>query len=416
VRIRTHNILLWRAIGHGVCSSSRAVRCILSDSATAKAEPRRANSGLHIPSLDGIRAIAALIVFVSHAGWERVIPGGFGVTVFFFLSGFLITTLLRQEYEQTGVISLSKFYLRRIFRIIPPLYIVLLLLLLLGWEHADVTPAAIAAQFGQFTNYYMIVSGNAHMIPGSGPTWSLAVEEHFYLLFPLLLIALLRINSYRKIALMLALLCAAVLVWRCWLILGLKVRYDYTYYATDCRFDSLLYGCVMAIGLNPVLDRQLERVSNAAWIATLALSVGLLAVGFLYRSETFRATLRYSVQGVALMPIFFSAIRKHAWPIYRWLETRPMRFLGLISYTFYLVHLRCLGLVSRYYQGSQVLRALLGFALAVAVSGAMYYLVERHLAELRRRLHAMLPMRGRGAASTGRQVAANRDPTTLPGS
>jgi peptidoglycan/LPS O-acetylase OafA/YrhL len=382
--------------------------------ATATAEPRRANSGLHIPSLDGIRAIAALTVFVSHAGWPDLIPGGFGVTVFFFLSGFLITTLLRQEYEQTGGISLSKFYLRRVCRIIPPLYIVLLLLLVFGREDVHPTLAAIAAQFAQLTNYYVIVSGSAHLISDSVPTWSLAVEEHFYLLFPLLLIALLRVSSYRKIALVLSLLCAAVLAWRCWLIFGLKVGYDYTYYATDSRFDSLLYGCVMAIGLNPVLDRKLMRVNNWGWIIVLALSAGLLALSFLYRSEPFRATLRYSVQGVALLPIFFTAIRKHTWPLYRWLETWPLRFLGLISYTFYLVHLRCLGLVSRYFHGSQVVHALLGFALAVAVSSAMYFLIERHLAELRRRLHALLPARGHGAMRG--QFAANRQQTTLPGS
>jgi peptidoglycan/LPS O-acetylase OafA/YrhL len=386
------------------------------DSATATAEPTRTNSGLHIPSLDGIRAIAAMIVFVSHAGWSEVIPGGFGVTVFFFLSGYLITTLLRQEYEQTGGISLSRFYLRRVFRIIPPLYIVLLLLLFLGRDGVHPTPAAVAAQFAQLTNYYAIVWGTARLIPDSGPTWSLAVEEHFYLLFPLLLIALLRANSYRKIALVLTLLCAAVLMWRCWLIFGFKVRYDYTYYATDSRFDSLLYGCVMAIGFNPVLDRQLIRLNNKGWIAALLVSAGLLALSFLYRSEPFRATLRYSVQGVALIPIFFTAIRHHTWPIYRWLEARPVRFLGLISYTFYLVHLRCLGLVSRYFHGSQLVRALLGFALAVAASTAMYYLVERHLAQLRRRLHTLLPARSRAATSKDGQFAPNRGPTTSPGS
>ena len=386
------------------------------DSATATAAPRRANSGLHIPSLDGMRAIAALIVFVGHAGWSHRIPGGFGVTVFFFLSGYLITTLLRQEYEQTGGISLSKFYLRRVCRIIPPLYIVLLLLLLLGREDVHPTPAAIAAQFGQLTNYYLIFAGNAHLISDSVPTWSLAVEEHFYLLFPVLLIALMRVKSYRKVALILALLCALELAWRCWLIFGLKVDYDYTYFATDSRFDSLLYGCVLAIGLNPALDRQLMQVSNGTWIAVLALSTALLMLSFLYRSEPFRATLRYSVQGVALMPIFFTAIRKHTWPIYRWLEWRPVRFLGLISYTFYLVHSRCLGLVARYFHGSQVVRAVLGFALAVAVSSAMYYLVERHLAKLRRRLHALLPTRSRAATSLAGQFAPGHDPTTLPGS
>ncbi|MBX9895794.1 MAG: acyltransferase [Nitrosomonas sp.] len=82
-------------------------------------------SNYYIPSLDGMRAVAAMLVFVSHAGWPHLIPGGFGVTIFFFLSGYLITTLLRREYESTGSISFKNFFLRRAYRIFPPLYIVL---------------------------------------------------------------------------------------------------------------------------------------------------------------------------------------------------------------------------------------------------------------------------------------------------
>jgi peptidoglycan/LPS O-acetylase OafA/YrhL len=101
----------------------------VASTASAQVSARTA-SEFHIPSLDGIRAIAAFIVFLSHCGLEDLVPGGFGVTIFFFLSGFLITTLLREEYHKRGNISLKKFYLRRLYRIIPPLYIVLVVLLL----------------------------------------------------------------------------------------------------------------------------------------------------------------------------------------------------------------------------------------------------------------------------------------------
>jgi peptidoglycan/LPS O-acetylase OafA/YrhL len=371
----------------------------------------RANSGLHIPSLDGIRALAALIVFVSHAGLQDAIPGGFGVTIFFFLSGYLITTLLRQEYEQRGAISLSSFYLRRICRIIPPLYIVLLLLLL-PFTRAEAyfqpTLAAVAAQFAQLTNYYVLLRGSAHLVPDTVATWSLAIEEHFYLLFPLLLVALLKLHSYRRIALVFASLCAAVLAWRCWLIYGLHVSYDYTYYATDARIDSLLYGCIMGIGCNPALDRQRLQLSNGVCIAALALAAVLLALTFLDRSESFRATFRYSVQGLALLPIFFIAVRKSSWRIFSWLESRPMRFLGLISYSFYLVHVRALHLAAHYLHAPMLVQGVAGFALTVAFASAMYYLVERHLAVIRRRLHALLPA---AAAATPRAAADARRAT-----
>ena len=75
----------------------------------------------YIPSLDGLRAVSILIVFVSHAGLDSV-PGGFGVTIFFFLSGYLITTLLRREFEADGTIGLGQFYWRRAWRILPPMY------------------------------------------------------------------------------------------------------------------------------------------------------------------------------------------------------------------------------------------------------------------------------------------------------
>src|ERR1051326_8050510 len=85
----------------------------------------RASNSLQIPSLDGIRALAVLLVFAAHAGLNERVPGNFGVTVFFFLSGYLITTLLRLEWERTGGISLKAFYLRRVLRILPPMYLVL---------------------------------------------------------------------------------------------------------------------------------------------------------------------------------------------------------------------------------------------------------------------------------------------------
>jgi peptidoglycan/LPS O-acetylase OafA/YrhL len=357
-----------------------------------KSVPRSAagNDGLHIPSLDGIRAVAALIVFASHAGLGEYVAGGFGVTVFFFLSGYLITTLLRREYEQTGAINLGRFYLRRVFRIIPPLYIVLVLLLLpwgIPGEPAAPGPFAVPAQFAQLTNYYILLVSR-HVIPDSVPTWSLAVEEHFYLLFPLLLLMLLRRSaSYRRIAIVFGGLCVVELLWRLWLVFGLGVEVDYTFYATDTRLDSLLFGCIMGVALNPALDRQLLQLSDARWLGALLVAAALLAVSFLDRSEGFRATWRYSVQGLALMPIFFTAVRKSDWLLYRWLETRPMRYLGLISYTFYLAHLRMLDLVRHYLGGTLLLRALVAFLLTVTFASLMYYLVERHLGELRRRLH-----------------------------
>jgi len=344
---------------------------------------------LHIPSLDGIRGVAALMVFLSHAALPRLIPGGFGVTVFFFLSGYLITTLLRREHAGTGRISLGNFYLRRVYRILPPMYIVLILAVLLGLSgvlNSQMTPGGVLAQFAHLTNYYLIGFGPADFAPATSIMWSLAVEEHFYLLFPLALGLLYRRFDSRGVAGILFAVCGLVLLWRLYLVFVAGYGHDYTYVATDTRLDSLLYGCILGVWCNPALDRS-ERLSSRTWFVLLALSIGLLLFTFLYRSESFRETFRYSLQGIALFSVFYCAVRFHDWVGFAWLETRPMRAMGLISYTFYLVHIPCLVLLRKYLDLGVWSRTALGFLLTVAVSAAMYLLVERHMAALRKRLH-----------------------------
>lgn len=355
--------------------------------------PRRvaADPGFSIPSLDGIRAVAVMIVFVAHCGLQHIVPGGFGVTVFFFLSGYLITTLLRREYEQTGTISLRNFYLRRIYRIFPPLYLVLGLLIALhasGLVGGDMTATAVLAQVLQVTNYYLASFPSveaAPVVPYTVPFWSLAVEEHFYLLFPACLLFFFRKKS--NIPFILAGTCVAVLAWRYFLAFTLGNPDHYIYHATDTRLDSLLYGCIMGLWLNPALDAPPARISGRAWAAICAAALAVLALSFLYRSAVFRDTLRYSLQGIALFPLFWCAVRYHRSPVFAWLNTRPLRALGIISYTFYLSHYAAIQLAGKLLDVQGVARGIAGFVLATAFSAACYVLVERRFAVLRRRLH-----------------------------
>ena len=350
----------------------------------------KTSAEFHIPSLDGIRGIAALIVFMSHAALPEIFPGAFGVTVFFFLSGYLITTLLRREYASTGKIALKPFYLRRVYRILPPLYIVLTIAVLLdvfGAFNSQMTWRGVLAQFLHLTNYFMIYVGPNELAPSTSIMWSLTVEEHFYLLFPLALGLLYRRFDSRGVASILLAVCGLVLLWRVYLVFGAGYGHSYTYVATDTRVDSLLYGCILGVWCNPAFDK-LERIpGKPVWIALLAASVGLLLFSFFYRSEAFRETFRYTVQGIAMFPIFFCAVRFHHWPIFAWLETRPMRAMGLISYTFYLVHVPILELMKSHLHLSVWPKTVVAFVLTVAASTAMYFLVEKRMAALRKRLH-----------------------------
>jgi len=345
---------------------------------------------LHIPSLDGLRAVSFFIVFVAHAGLPFVlpVPGGFGVTVFFFLSGFLITTLLRVERQATGTVSIRNFYFRRALRILPPFYLVLALALALtqvGWLPGRTDPRALFAQAGHFANYWFIFQGSDGVPAGTVPYWSLAVEEHFYLVFPLLYLTLNRYFSRRAQGATLWGLCAAVCLWRCILVFGFGVSEDRTYMASDTRFDSILFGCALAVSMNPMLDRPAG--GEKLWKrALLPAGLALLLLTFVYRAPWFRETIRYTVQGLALTPVFVTAIRFPDWLPFRFLNKRGVAFIGTLSYTLYLTHQIAMMVMHEQWPAlDATTSAAAALALALATSYLVHRFVEKPCARLRKR-------------------------------
>jgi peptidoglycan/LPS O-acetylase OafA/YrhL len=344
----------------------------------------------HIPSLDGLRAVSFLIVFWAHAGLPFVwtVPGGFGVTVFFFLSGFLITTLIRIENEATGAVSIRNFYLRRALRILPPFYIVLFSAVLLaqaGILPGGIEPMPVFAQALHFANYWFIFRGADGVPVGTVPYWSLAVEEHFYLVFPLLYIGMSRVLSRKRVGATLWVFCALVCAWRCLLVFGYAVSDNRTYMASDTRFDSILFGCALAVGMNPVLDRTLGGETLWKW-CLLPAGLGILVFTFTFREPWFRETVRYTLQGLALTPVFVSAIRFPEWLPFRLLNSRWVAVLGTLSYTLYLTHQVALAAVQAWHPSADVITAaVLAMALSLTVAIASYYFVERPCAQLRKR-------------------------------
>jgi peptidoglycan/LPS O-acetylase OafA/YrhL len=362
--------------------------------AVAAAEPRvapRRPPSLHIPSLDGLRALSFLIVFMAHSGVGIIlaVPGGFGVTVFFFLSGFLITTLMRVEHETTGRVNVRFFYIRRVLRILPPFYLILALACVLTLTHllpGELEPGAVLAQVLHFSNYWFIAFGSGGAAAGTVPYWSLAVEEHFYLVFPFLFLTLNRFLSYRGQARTYWALCAIVCVWRCVLVLWFGVPEDRTYLATDTRFDSILFGCALAMGMNPVVDRSVGSERVWKW-GILPAGLALLLFTFTYRAPWFRETIRYSLQGIALTPVFIAAIRFPHWLPFRILNNKAVAFVGVLSFTLYLSHE--IAVIALYTWAPQLRPyqiALLAFAIAFTFSVVIHQLVEKPSAALRKRL------------------------------
>ena len=338
----------------------------------------------YIPGLDGIRAIAFALVYLGHSGLERYIGrGGIGVTIFFFLSGYLITTLLRIEADGSGTISIAQFYLRRTFRIFPPMYVTLAVWMALAtagvfvgtvyWQSVVVASLYLA-------NYVSFLT--PHGIPGGlGILWSLAVEEHFYLLFPWLFLVYLKKGwSREKLAGILAGLCALALAWRCVAMVWLHSTTNY--YRTDTRFDSILFGCLLAMWLNPFVDGAPEWASrNGGKLA--ALGLGGIMVSMLVRGPFFADTFRYTMQGLSLGPIFLFVLSfPKSWAV-KGLEHVWVRWIGRRSYAMYLIHVCVIQAMNQRLGLSLVWAGVASAPLVLGYGWAMAKFVEKPLAKLK---------------------------------
>ena len=319
----------------------------------------------HLPALDGLRAFAILIVATSHIV-TSVIPGGFGVTLFFFISGFIITRMmLEQDFSAA---SLRGFYVRRFFRLAPALFVFIAISGLAMSLLARPIPASdYLATLFYYANYHHFALSDGINSP-LGITWSLAVEEHFYFVFPVLFIC-----ARKNLAAWLIGVIVAVCLWRFVLVYGLQAPIPRTYFATDTRIDSIAWGCLLSAMIHK-RDPLLDRIGG---MPARLCGVGLLLVTFIVRDNGFRETIRYSLQGLALMPFFchlFWAPRSPGF-IRAALESRPARFIGNISYSLYLYHFLALSMAqSLFAEALEVKLFAIGCGLIAATLS--YYFIE----------------------------------------
>ena len=336
----------------------------------------------HLPSLDGLRAIAALLVVFYHYGIEWC-PGGLGVLAFFVLSGFLITWLLLKEEERYGTISLRRFYMRRSLRIFPAFYTywILLSAALLLFHKRYVVAQAVASFF-YVNNYYQAIQGDPNT--GFSHTWSLGIEEQFYLLWPLTFLVLQR-NQHRLRFLIAGIL--AVMVYREALVFFFHRDQGYIYEAFDTRADQLLIGCLLAVALRQGVWgrfwRWLCSTPGFVW-ATIA----LLAVSSALATQ-FGTAYRDAIGSVG-DPILVAVLiaQTIAWPsagVGAVLNWGWMRYLGTISYSMYLYQQVTVGPVDKLV-GRWPAIALPATVLAViAAASASYWIVERPFLRLKDR-------------------------------
>jgi peptidoglycan/LPS O-acetylase OafA/YrhL len=346
--------------------------------------------GFYIPGLDGIRGVAVLLVFFGHAGLGNIVPGSLGATIFFFLSGYLITTLLRREHEKTGTISLRAFFVRRAFRILPPMYITLTLAVVLAsvhWLPNSGRAAGIWAAILYVCNYYGLINGAFHLPTGMEVLWSLAIEEHFYLIFPFVYVAFVGRKLANEVqARILFTVCICILMWRILLVyvvhVDLSIPHPWTYIATDCRLDSIVWGCLLAVRHNPwfsdpapLFNRHKRLFASGGFV--------LLLLSLIIRDPAYRESLRYTQQGIALYPIFLLCISSPDLLIVRWLEGKILRWIGWISYSVYLIHFTVLSEL-RTVVPNLFLAGVVSLGLTLGYAVIMRVVIENPLREWRR--------------------------------
>jgi peptidoglycan/LPS O-acetylase OafA/YrhL len=287
------------------------------------------------PALDGVRALAVLAVVGQHY-FGGVVPGGaVGVTVFFVLSGFLITCLLLEEWERRGRVSLGRFWARRGLRLLPALLLLLAvdLVVHLAIDSAAGPAKGWAALWGPLSYVYnwLLVAGRR---PNElTPLWSLSVEEQFYLAWPVLLLGLVGLGLRgRRLAATVSALAVASLAWELgwWAAVG---SYPRLYYGTDMRAYQLLAGCALAcLWRTGALDGLISRRAavSVAWGAGGVLAAAAVAT----RGDQVITPLGGVVTVAAMVGVLAcvesrGALRTH-------LGAGPLAAIGRMSYGIYL--------------------------------------------------------------------------------
>ena len=355
-----------------------------SDSVTSVAAPTPAHSPRkYIPAFDGLRGFALFAVLLYHGGYSWLKGGFLSVSTFFTLSGFLITGLMLQEMQKKGRLAIGAFYLRRARRLLPAAILTLGFILVLRSKFGAISPERlrgdVVAGLAYGENWWLIHTDQAYgaIFATGSPVqhfWSLAIEEQYYVVFPLLFWGLYRV--LRKPAVVFGALVAmtvgsvAVAAW-------LSSDLTRTYYGTDTRAAEILFGVLLAYGVAR-FDRTERSRSTRTTIDVLAVLglVGLLTLWlrvdlhdtFLFRGATV-------LNGLFTAAIIVAGIQRGV--IARFLSLAPWRRLGSISYGVYLLHWPIFVILNPNRLGLSLLPTfVVRLAATIGISALLYVLIE----------------------------------------
>lgn len=324
------------------------------------------------PALDGLRAVAASMVVVFHYGGPRLsfVQGWIGVHVFFALSGFLITTLALREVDRVGRLDLSAFYLRRIFRIVP-VYLVVLALLV---AQAELTGAGRVKMHAALPYYLTFLNELAPAAPYV-QSWTLGIEQKFYLVWPLLAFGV----AWRARGRAGAAIGAIVVLLAMWNVP----------WASSVHYTVLLLGALLAIVLHQprgfALVRPLLTPAGSVLAAVAFLAFHLQLRGLVARFGEPPVVVMYGLAVCVLLPAVLGP-----GPV-RWLlSLRPMAFVGQRSYSLYLVqslaHSAAVGMAGAVAAHKTPTAALITWVVAVLFADLLYRWVEQPLIAIGKRV------------------------------
>jgi len=358
--------------------------------AAVAGHPRPGRPG-YIPALDGLRAVAVLAVVAYHLD---ELPGGFfGVDVFFVISGFLITRLLLAERERNGGIALGSFWIRRFKRLVPALFVVLVAvslgsrLWLPAWRLGQIRWDALAG-LGYVANWRFVLSGQSYFSSGLAPsplrhTWSLAIEEQFYVLWPLIVVGVAKLakdHLRRGVGIVAG---AAMVASAGWMAFAASIGMDLSriYYGTDTRVFALFGGALLGTWWDPASQAGRTRADRRRWATrwSIAGTVALVPVigSFWFGSNAEAVWYQGRFQLLALCAVVLvSGVATGRGPLDGVLAHPVLVWIGRRSYGIYLWSWPTQVFLSEYWGLDGYALDAAVVSLSIALAALSFWLVE----------------------------------------
>lgn len=322
-------------------------------------------------SLDGIRAVAIIFVMLLHAHFQLGKGGGIGVQIFFILSGFLITQSLLNQFDKFGFISLKKFWLQRLFRLLPAFLVLLVFVFLVsfiffkGVRVSFIHLEILNSLFYVYNLSWFWLSDNFERILGH--TWSLSVENQFYLLWPILLVKTMRFLNKKKFVFIFStvIICLSFLKYSSFSPVIFRSIY----------FEAIYFGCILSILLRNKWITEFDFPFLSLIFFVFLLLIGLFKIDF--QGLLFNLNLINLVIPVLSISIILNSLFNPYSYLSILLSFRPLVFIGKISYSLYLWHLPIFRFFALGVIYNPLVNFILKFLITFIIACLSYYFIEK---------------------------------------